>query len=511
MTPLSIPGRVAGGRWLSPADAGDETPYPNHRHLDDLAGLASTAFDVVVVGGGGAGAVAAIEAADRGASVVILEAAAFPGGNTQVSGGTLRLIDDRAKTTEHLLHLAQGATPAAVIEAFVAGLAGIRAWVEAHGGALEVRPGPSDPRGRMFPLSLPGTSFPYYPGGEGLGRRALVVARRQGRENGAALWDLLAENLARRDVPMVVGAHARRLLTDSQRRVTGVEVDTGSGACRVDAARAVILACGGFAYDNELMTQYYGLPLPTVCLPGRANGDGVRLALDVGADLWHMNAAACSVGYRLPGLDAGIQAKMPDYGFVLVDQRARRYVCETSLENHSAIFAMTAQDPTTGEFLRTPSSTTIPVGRAPSPTCPTAPTATTRGAPTTPTRWSGAGSERRPPSGVWPPAWAWTPGPWRSACPRSTSRRPAAATGWGGRRPRCAPSTSRRSTGRRCTRSSSTPKEAPVATSTAASCAPTGRPSRGSSAPASWARSGTGSIPARETSPNVWCRGERRP
>lgn len=68
-----------------------------------------------------------------------------------------------------------------------------------------------------------------------------------------------------------------------------------------------------------------------------------------------MNAVAASVGYRLHGLDAGIQANMPDYGFVLVDQLARRYLCETSLENHSAVFAMTAQDPITGEYLRAPS------------------------------------------------------------------------------------------------------------------------------------------------------------
>jgi fumarate reductase flavoprotein subunit len=43
--------------------------------------------DVLVVGGGGAGMAAAIEAADRGASVVVLEAGKRPGGSTALSGG----------------------------------------------------------------------------------------------------------------------------------------------------------------------------------------------------------------------------------------------------------------------------------------------------------------------------------------------------------------------------------------------------------------------------------------
>jgi len=43
--------------------------------------------DVLVVGGGGAGMAAAIEAADAGASVIVLEAGRRPGGSTALSGG----------------------------------------------------------------------------------------------------------------------------------------------------------------------------------------------------------------------------------------------------------------------------------------------------------------------------------------------------------------------------------------------------------------------------------------
>jgi 3-oxo-5alpha-steroid 4-dehydrogenase len=43
--------------------------------------------DVVVAGFGGAGACAAIEAATKGASVILLDKAQVPGGSTRLSGG----------------------------------------------------------------------------------------------------------------------------------------------------------------------------------------------------------------------------------------------------------------------------------------------------------------------------------------------------------------------------------------------------------------------------------------
>ena len=49
------------------------------------------AFDVVVVGYGYAGAVAAIEAADAGCSVMLIEKMSDPGGISICSGGNIRI------------------------------------------------------------------------------------------------------------------------------------------------------------------------------------------------------------------------------------------------------------------------------------------------------------------------------------------------------------------------------------------------------------------------------------
>lgn len=98
-----------------------------------------------------------------------------------------------------------------MIEAFVSAMAGIEGWIEAHGGSLELRAEQvKGLRSRVFPVTHPGSSFPNFPRGDALGKRALVAARRDGRHNGAALWDLLAENLAGRRIPVVLDARVSR-------------------------------------------------------------------------------------------------------------------------------------------------------------------------------------------------------------------------------------------------------------------------------------------------------------
>ena len=46
-------------------------------------------YDVIVIGGGGAGLTAAVEAAQNGANVVVLEKQSSVGGNTMISGGEM--------------------------------------------------------------------------------------------------------------------------------------------------------------------------------------------------------------------------------------------------------------------------------------------------------------------------------------------------------------------------------------------------------------------------------------
>lgn len=312
---------------------------------------AEAVADVIVVGFGGAGAVAAIEAHDAGASVMVIERADEGGGSTRESGGSLRIITDLEQAVTHFRTLTFGSTPEPVLRAFAEGCLRIPAWVEAHGGALE--------RAALFPHEgfphhAPSTSFPDLPGAAGIDGR-LRVEGSGGLAGGTTLWELLERNVRRRGVDVRHGVRGRRLLRDGGGRIAGVAAETAGGSVELRARRGVVLASGGFNYDAEMQRQYLGLEVAALSPPGRNTGDGVRMAQEVGADLWHMHAAVASFGYRVPGYDAAFFGRVRDNGYFIVDQLARRYVNESAVENHSGLLTTMVIDPIEGRYLRIPS------------------------------------------------------------------------------------------------------------------------------------------------------------
>jgi FAD binding domain len=144
--------------------------------------------------------------------------------------------------------------------------------------------------------------------------------------------------------------------------VTGVEIDTGRRTLVVNAEVTVILCCGGFSENPRLKRDYFGVDIPAFSPPGRAEGDGIRLAQELGADLWHMAAPAYNFGFASPKRDVVSRISLSDFGFVLVDQRGARFECETSLEAYSAARSMATPGARTGEFLRTPTLVNIQGG-----------------------------------------------------------------------------------------------------------------------------------------------------
>src|SRR5437660_8771627 len=96
---------------------------PTREPLDGAPGAAwREAADVVVVGYGYAGAVAAIEAHDAGADVLLIEKMPDPGGISITSGGNVRIVDDAEDGFLHLQATNAGTTPHAVLRALAAGM-----------------------------------------------------------------------------------------------------------------------------------------------------------------------------------------------------------------------------------------------------------------------------------------------------------------------------------------------------------------------------------------------------
>src|SRR5579872_1067950 len=102
-------------------------------------------FDVVVVGFGLAGAIAAIEAHDRGARVVIVEKQTVPGGISICAGGGARIADDAEQAATYLKASSAQTTPEPVLRALARGVVElphyIKSLAEPLGATVSVVPG----------------------------------------------------------------------------------------------------------------------------------------------------------------------------------------------------------------------------------------------------------------------------------------------------------------------------------------------------------------------------------
>jgi tricarballylate dehydrogenase len=106
---------------------------------------------------------------------------------------------------------------------------------------------------------------------------------------GVGIVDGLAGILERRrGAEILYGTEAVRLRVSAEGRVDGVVVRGRDGLLRPVGAGAVVIACGGFEGNPEMLTQYLGeraCDLPLIAPTVKNNrGDGIRMAIEVGAD-----------------------------------------------------------------------------------------------------------------------------------------------------------------------------------------------------------------------------------
>ncbi len=118
--------------------------------------------------------------------------------------------------------------------------------------------------------------------------------------------------------------------------IAGVEVDGGD---RIQAG-AVVLATGGFEYDRELVRDFLRGPLTRGIGAATNTGDGLRMAMRVGAQLGNMREAWWAPVVTLPGLRADGAANglltsreraLP--GSIMVNRYGRRFANEAANYN----------------------------------------------------------------------------------------------------------------------------------------------------------------------------------
>ncbi|PMS27532.1 FAD-binding dehydrogenase [Paraburkholderia rhynchosiae] len=239
--------------------------------------------DMVVVGYGGAGATFAFAAAEQGADVLILEKGKQGGGNSVcVAGGLIMTSVDEEESFNYLNWLCAGQTEEGVLRHFVSSLKDIPAFQ--HKLELPLKDNPQ-------PFSAPGF-FPEFagaPGSESIKGMSVVAA-----PGGAGLYNAISAQAEKAGARIKYSTRATRLVQHPvSRAILGVKAEREDGTTiAIRARKAVVLASGGFE-ANEAMCRQFLTACPTYFL-GSPNltGDGIRMAQEVGAQLWHMNAVA---------------------------------------------------------------------------------------------------------------------------------------------------------------------------------------------------------------------------
>ncbi|MDA8125976.1 MAG: FAD-dependent oxidoreductase [Deltaproteobacteria bacterium] len=313
--------------------------------------------EVIVVGYGGAGACTAIAAHDAGARVLILEKqpADTPTRtrhtpSTRLSGGGWFWPENRQDVLTYLEALTTAASEPLTDErkeqlsVFADLLVGNMDWMDRIGfpvsGEESVSalwkdlPGAKVVGGRVYRAE-----YPELPGSSCCCNVSAPAVEKFKR--GPAFFKHISEAVEKRGIPVLWETPAVRLITE-QGEVRGVVANRAGKEIRIKARRAVVLTCGGFEY-NDWMKENYLRTYPVYFTGNPANtGDGVNMALEAGAALWHMNKASWRTVLKFPELPCAFSTQHHTSS-VFVDKRGKRFSSER-YKGHSFGYELTNFD-----------------------------------------------------------------------------------------------------------------------------------------------------------------------
>lgn len=269
--------------------------------------------DVVVVGSGAAGLMSAVEAADAGARVVVLESEPVTGGSTRLSGAYVALCETPLEpgTRDELLH----------------------DLIEAHHGDAE------ESLSRLYVaeagdtwrrLAQLGVNFVRTFQFAHMSKPWAHELSGERMSGGAEIVTQLEQAARQRGIAILTATPARRLLVEGG-RVAGVVAENGGGPITIRARRGVILATGGFTRNRDLIRNF-GRPGAEAILPltgAGSRGDGLLMGMAIGAGTSYMTMGVAPTAPTEPETGKGVMVLYA--GAVALNRRGERFCRESDL------------------------------------------------------------------------------------------------------------------------------------------------------------------------------------
>lgn len=316
------------------ADALSRAPVEKPEATDETFDV-----DVVVVGAGAAGLSAAQTALEAGANVLLVEKAGVTGGSTTRSGGkilgagtpwqtaqgfedTPEMMYDYLKSFDR-----DGIMDEALVRTFCEASAENIQWLVDRGVQMQdVEP---------IHSSLTPWRVHNVKGGGG-----------QTSGHGGHFTAPLTHLYEEKGGKVLYNCRATELITDASGAVVGLKADKADGGKVTVNAKAVILATGGYAHNEDMLAKYHDF-LPTNVYSGVPMGnvgDGLTMAVAVGAK--NFDAPGLQLVYVSYDCYCGINEESG----LIVSEDGERVVNEWTYQSHVAQ-ALADADSTCGFYI----------------------------------------------------------------------------------------------------------------------------------------------------------------
>ncbi|MCP5466191.1 MAG: FAD-dependent oxidoreductase [Sinobacteraceae bacterium] len=241
----------------------------------ELHAAADRPWDLIVVGGGNAGLPTALFAAQRGARVLIVEAAGALGGTLFLSSGQMaaagtrlqkqRGIDDSPQQHyDDIMRISRNTADPVLLRLAVEHAAPMFDWLTDHG---------------LVPLDgqpITGTTHEPY------SRPRYAWAKEGGRAILQTLMTQLQPYIDSGQVGVLTATRVVELIQRADRSVTGVVTRTEAGQVARHDARNVALTCGGYTDNSEMYARYEQTPDYCRNTWPYSQGAGIELGLAAG-------------------------------------------------------------------------------------------------------------------------------------------------------------------------------------------------------------------------------------